>query len=438
MPQAPGYQATTQQTPRVLTRGQLEYFIFSFFYDEAQTQPVVPYDPATYPSFSVSSPQGELLSQGVAVPAGQPGAWKIGWVVPLTAALTTAAARYRFQAVMVDTNLRQFEISFEFDVVESAVPAQHPENQQYLTFIGEPIRLKFVSTVRPDFLQVKVTRRQFASGTQQYGFPYVTNAALANAMTLANQNSMLPAGTATPTNVLHVASLVTPQPATPTGTELHEVVMGNHYVYYTDTPPFAYGGDYAALWSVRDTPVSQTDLEHQIIEVVTDDHMYLVKSLRMVVDRLQKKVGIVFAYTNESLIEYVKQGVSLLNGYTPPTSYTVTNLPSALESFAILAAAWYTLQAQRVLYAETNLSFSGQTGTLDYNPGADIDGVMQAMKDTLDNQLRATKKNLFRQAMGVGSVATRPLNFRHNLVYKTSAGRGMDLINRLAEFGLLD
>lgn len=402
MPQAPGYQATTQQTPRVLTRGNLEYFIFSFFYDDAQTQPVSPYDASTHPSFRVVSPFGDMLSQGVAVPAGSPGTWKVGWVVPRNTPLTNATQRYRFQTLMVDANLRQFEVSFEFDVVEAAVPAQEPVLQQLMTFVGEPIRLSFTNTVRPESLKVKVTKR-------------------------GSENSPL-----------HVANLVFPIPTPPSPTQLQEIEVDNAFVYYTDTPAFGVEGEYAAMWSVRDTALSQIDFEHQIIEVVTSSHMYIVKSLRMFIDRLQKKLGIVFAYTNEDLIEYVKKGVSLVNSYTPPTNYTAATMPAALEAFAVLGSAWWALTAQRILYAETNLQFSGQTVTLDYNPGADLDSIISSMKDTLDNQMKATKKNLTRQASGVGSVATRPYNLRHNLVYKINAGRGMDLVARLAEFGLLD
>ena len=405
LPQAPGFQATSQQTPRVLTRGKLEFFVFSFFYDDAQTLPVTPYDSSTHPNFRILAPGGEMLAQGVAVPAGSPGNWKVGWVVPRNTTLTTVNQRYRFQTVMVDANMRQFEVSFEFDVVESAIPAQKPELQQLVTFKGEGIRISFVNTVRPDMLKVKITPR-------------------------GQDGTIIYAAAWTPPPPI-------PPPVPPPNT-LQETIVDNAYVYYVDVPAFGNEGDYSALWSVRDTTVSATDFEHQAVVVITPSIMYLVKSLRQYIDRLQKKLGIVFAYPDEDLIEYVKQGAALVNAYTPPTTFTASTMPSQLEAFAVLAAAWWALGAQRILYAETNFSFSGQTVTLDYNPGADIDSIMSSMKDTLDNQMKATKKNLFRQAAGVGSIATRPYNFRHNLVFKTSVGVGADIVARLAEFGLLD
>ena len=152
--QNPGYQATTSETSRVLTRGQLEMFVWKFFYDQAETQPIQPLDPQAYPSYRILDPSGQMLAQGVAVPAGAPGHWKIGWVVPRTAQLTNPHKRYQIASVMVDKEMRQFELSWAFDVVESAIKPQDPELQQFLTFVGKPIRLFFKNTVRPVDLSV--------------------------------------------------------------------------------------------------------------------------------------------------------------------------------------------------------------------------------------------------------------------------------------------
>jgi len=111
LPQAPGKQATTQETSRVLTRGQLEFFTWKFFYDEAETQPIQPLDTLTYPSYRILDPTGTILAQGVAVPAGAPGHWKIGWVVPREAPLTNPHRRYQIATVMVDGEMRQWELS---------------------------------------------------------------------------------------------------------------------------------------------------------------------------------------------------------------------------------------------------------------------------------------------------------------------------------------
>jgi len=374
MAQAPGKQGTTQATSRVLTRGNLEFFVFQFFYDTALTLPVAPYDPLMYPSFKIMSPEGSLIAQGVAVVGSITGEWKVGWVVPKDASLNTVNKRYTFQTVMVDAELRQFETSFEFDVVESAIPAQEPELQQLATLVGKSLRVFFKNTVRPVSLNVVVVPR--------------------------GQDA----------NILHSANFTFPPPLVFGPNDLHEYEEGTHYVYYTDTPPFASTGLYSAIWSVRDNPIASEDFEHQSIEIVATTTMHMVKSVRMLIDKLQKKLGIVYAYRAEDMLEYVRQGMGLVNSYWPPTNFTPNDAPASLEAYITLAAAWWGLNAQRILYAETNFSFSGQTVTLEYNPGADIDSVITNFKEYLDTNLSNVKKQLVRSSRSVGAVSTRPMS----------------------------
>jgi hypothetical protein len=401
MIQAPGYASTTQETSRVLTRGQLEFFTWKFFYDQAETQPIQPLDPQAYPSYRILDPSGAILAQGLAVPAGAPGHWKIGWVVPRAAQLTNINRRYQMAAVMVDKEMRQFDLSWEFDVVESAVTPQEPELQQFMTFVNKPIRLFFKNTVRPVDLSVGV----FLKGQDA--------------------------------SARHTAIFTYPVPATPGPTDIIEFEDGTGFTYYTDSPALA-AGSYSALWQVRDTPISQMDYEHQVIQVITTTTSHLINSLRMLVDKLQKKLGLAFAYSNEDLYEYIAEGTKLVNSYWPPSYYSVSAPPASIEAFIVLAGAWWGLNAQRILYAETNLSFSGQTVTLDYNPGADIEGIMSSFKEILDTNVSKVKQQLSRQASGVGSIATRPYRYRTNVVFPVSSGPGQTQFIRLQQLGLMD
>jgi hypothetical protein len=402
LPQEPGRQATTQETSRVLTRGQLEFFTWKFYYDQAETQPIMPLDPQAYPSYRVLDPSGAVLAQGVAVPAGTPGTWKVGWVVPRTAQLTNPHRRYQISTVMVDKEMRQWELSWEFDVVESAVTPQEPELQQFLSFTNAPIRLFFKNTVRPSELSVKF----FLKG-----------------------QDTLPK---------FAAAFTYPMPSPVTATDIIEYETDTGFTYYVDTPAMTTPGSYSALWQVRDTPISQLDYEHQVIQVVNSSSMHMVNGLRMLVDKLQKKLGLTFAYANEDLYEYLLEGTKLVNSYWPPSNYSVSSPPNAIEAFILLAAAWWGLNAQRILYAETNLSFSGQTVTLDYNPGADIDGIMSTFKEILDNSVSKVKQQLLRQASAVGSIATRPYRYRTNVVFPVSSGPGQTYFIHLQELGLID
>jgi intein/homing endonuclease len=84
----------------------------------------------------------------------------------------------------------------------------------------------------------------------------------------------------------------------------------------------------------------------------------------MLVDKLQKKLGLVFAYSNEDLYEYIMEGTKLVNSYWPPSNYSVSSPPNSIEAFIVLAGAWWGLNAQRILYAETNLNFCVDLETL--------------------------------------------------------------------------
>jgi hypothetical protein len=343
-----------------------------------------------------------MFAQGVAVPGGAPGHWKIGWVVPRTAPLTNPHRRYQMATVMVDKEMRQWELSWAFDVVESAIKPQEPELQQFLTFVNTPIRLFFKNTVRPVDLSVRLF--------------------------LKGQDAM----------PLFTGSLIYPIPIPPGSFNLIEVEDGTGFTYYIDTPTIPLAGSYSALWQVRDTVISQLDFEHQVVQVVTTTVAHMINSLRMLVDKLQKKLGLAFAYTNEDLYEYLAEGTKLINSYWPPSNFSVSAPPNSIEAFIVLAGAWWGLTAQRILYAETNLNFSGQSVTLEYNPGADIDGIITTFKETLDNSVSKVKLQLSRQASAVGSIATRPYRYRTNVVFPVSSGGGMNYFLKLQELGLVD
>lgn len=391
--QAVGKQGT-ENTTRVLTRGQLEYVTWKFFYDEAETQPVQPLDPQSWPTYRIVDPSGSIVAQSVAASSGLPGYWKIGWSVPRTAQITGPMKRYQFNSVMVDTQGRQFETTMEFDVVESAITAQNPMLQQFMTFMGQPLRLIFNNTVRPNQLSV--------------GF-------------FAKGNDVSPLF-----NAVYPADIQ----------EIDDGAGG--FTYYVDTPVIANAGAYSALWSCRDTPISQLDYEHQVVQVISTTTMHRINSIRMYIDKLQKKLGLVFAYSNEDLLEYLTQGTNLINSYNPPTVFNYNAPPAQLEALIILASVWWGLNAQRILFAETNLNFSGQTTTLEYNPGADLESAMSSIKEVLDNNTPKMKKNLFRWSSGVGSIATRPYRFRSNLVFPVSMGTGIQLQQQISYYGLSD
>lgn len=380
--QAPGFQATTQETSRVFKRSTLEAFFFGFFYDDAQTQPVSPVDPQTHPNFRIYDPQGNILEQGVAIPGGAPGFWRVAWYVPADAQLTNVNSRYRLQAVMVDANFRQFETSFEFDVVETQVTAQDPEEMQKICFVGRSKRVFFHNTTRPYSLSAQL----IAQGMD-----------------------------ATP---LYAGSFRYPAPQAPGPNDIVEVPCGTHYTYYFDTPKLPVIGHYTVLWFVRDSELGEEYEEAMGIEVVNTSVIQLMTWLRMYIDKLQKKLGIVYAYRDEEIYAYLNQAIGTINQGVPPTSYTLQSVPSPLQSLLLMAAIMWALIAQRLLYAETNFDFSGQTVTLGYNPGQDLDGMIDRMNQAIQDQLRKTKEGLVRASSNVGFLAARPVRYREGMVFR--------------------
>jgi hypothetical protein len=75
---------------------------------------------------------------------------------------------------------------------------------------------------------------------------------------------------------------------------------------------------------------------------------------------------------------------------------------------------------------------------LDYNPGADIEGIMSTFKEILDNSVSKVKQQLLRQASAVGSIATRPYRYRTNVVFPVSSGPGQTYFIHLQQLGLID
>ena len=101
-----------------------------------------------------------------------------------------------------------------------------------------------------------------------------------------------------------------------------------------------------------------------MVQVISTTAAHMINSLRMLIDKLQKKLGLSFAYANEDIYEYLVEGTKLINSYWPPSNYTTSAPPNSIEAFIIIAGAWWGLTAQRILYAETNLSFCVDLDTL--------------------------------------------------------------------------
>ena len=181
------------------------------------------------------------------------------------------------------------------------------------------------------------------------------------------------------------------------------------YVYYYNIPAgtLDYNTDYLAIWDVTETVTSVPTTVIQKIHVVYFNLLVKIPQVRMLIDKIQKRQGRVHAYEDADIVEYLNQGIKLVNSIFPYTNYSVINLPDALDFYWTMAAAWYGLNAQYMLEAETSFNFSGQTVTLDVDRTGFIESELGRLWDLLNEHLPKIKTFLARKR-GLGTVSVRP------------------------------
>jgi hypothetical protein len=132
----------------------------------------------------------------------------------------------------------------------------------------------------------------------------------------------------------------------------------------------------------------------------------------MLIDKVQKKIGHVQAYSDSDMYEYMVRGTEYVNAVNPITGWTLVNWPAqyGMTNFLLMAAAWWGLNAQYLSEGELAFNFSGQTVTLDVDRTGYYSDAMGRLKDYLDTQLQQTKRNMLRR-VSVGAIATRPYDF---------------------------
>lgn len=198
---------------------------------------------------------------------------------------------------------------------------------------------------------------------------------------------------------------------------VNTVTVDGWYIYYVDTPAWTATGDYLASWTTRQTQLSPTQVVVQKLRVPPIEFWMHQSSLRMLIDKVQKKAGSVYAYSDSDMYEYMLRGADVINQTNPVSHWAmpmVANI-SPLFTYWIIASAWYGLRAQ-YLTGEIDFSFSGQTVTLDNdNRSAIYESSIASFNDFLNNStttLQQTKKNLLRQShTGVSGI--RPISWRH-------------------------
>lgn len=397
-------QQAEARSPRGLTllRGASHVFREAFFADDGVT-PLVPLDSSRYPAYQVIDITGQVLAAGLATLDGNPGNYRVELFVPKDAPLSNEDVRYRLEWVFVDDVNRQYEKTTEFDVRDADVTATQLRDQKFIAMCGQPFRVFIRELKRPYALRLDVTN----SGNQ----------------------------TAVQENVIY------PGTGDPSETTLTEVIDGETFIYYFDLPPTAFqpGFTYQAIWSITETLGTAQQFAFQIIEVPPPTTLQHFASLRMAIDKYQKKREIIQAYQDSDIYEYLQRGRDILNGWHPVTHYQFAGIPQPLAPFWLLCSQMWALNAQHLLEVDLSFDFSGQTVTLNYDHTAGLEAGYQRALDFLNERLTPAKMAFYRRAVGVGSFAGKPYRYSaiHNFTFPIAKFGSQDFLTLLSNIGLL-
>lgn len=218
---------------------------------------------------------------------------------------------------------------------------------------------------------------------------------------------------------------------------------GDSIVYYYDIDASIIKQccNFAILWKIRNTAVEPQQFIYQNLQVITPKVLVLVTCLRMLIDKLQKRLGVVQAYEDSDLVEFLSRGAELVNAGYPTTFFSYNMMPSALTVHHLLYSGWYALQAQGLLATELAFSFSGQTVTLDYDQAGGLSELAGRWQEFLTTTLPAIKMAIVRRNSPVGTVAGRQYRITDiNLfTFKTSTSQGStsQIMGQMTTLGLL-
>lgn len=343
-------------TPQKVVRGVNAVFE-ELFLDE-DNEPLVPLDPSAYPAISIISPSGEIIQQAAALTVGE-GRYRYNWFIPADAELSSSKQHWRIEWTFITPGGRQIDKVQYFLVIDNIVATAEERAYTNLTQAGTSERL---------FLR------------------------LSNEVQEVSVNLMSMGG---------VVESYSPE----------KIISDGFVTYYADTSTLPVGC-YIATWAIRETVISPMQHFVQQIRVPEPQFWFFQPSLRMLIDKVQKKEGHVQAYSDSDMYEYFLRGMDVINQTNPISGFTIGTMPSigGFTTFLIAASAWWGLQAQYIAEGELKFSFTGQTVTLDVDRTGVYSDAIGKLSEYLKTELPKTKRNLLRRT-SVGSIATRPYDY---------------------------
>ena len=358
---------------KTFSRNELAYFTAGFYTDKTKSTPIIPIS-AAYPTFAIRSPNGDIVHSGTAVAYSNPGVYRVEWTIPTDAQLSTDLDNWVVEWTMVSNNNRQMLYKENFQVVDARV--ETPTDKSIIQVVpdNQSFRLVNYFETDPEFIQLDV-------------YP--------------SKN------TTTPIKTFDKSSMTGP---------INE--MG-HLGYYVDIKEGLSQGDYLVMWSYRNTALSEMSREFKTLRSVRTTILRYCSSLRILIDRFQKRLSAPNSYSDSDLIEFLNQGCNATNQWypanNPPVTWdTVDNF--GLGIYVIAWAALWGLRSQHLLENDLAFQYNGQSTTLDYDRTGGIDSAITGLMDFINNGLSKAKTALARSATvgGVGSVFVRPYTIYQN------------------------
>jgi intein/homing endonuclease len=320
-------QQADSKAPRSLTliRGTTNTFRFSFFEDLSRNIPLVPKDISKYPSYVIIDIVGQTIASGVAVCDETAGNYRIDFTVPTDAILSNDDRRWRVEVLLLSVDNRQVQQIQQFDVRDVDATESQIKEIKFLALDGKSFRALIRLPKRPISIDATVQQSQ-------------------STLMLASDNL---------------------------GGNVREIIDGETFVYAWDIPAgiLKAGVDpltssYLVIWTIQQSAASQVDYQFQVIEVPLTSILPYFASLRMAIDKYQKRRDIVQAFQDSDIYEYLAQGLRVVNGYMPLTQYNFSTIPTELAHHWLMGSLLWGLNAQHLLENDIAFEFCVEENTL--------------------------------------------------------------------------
>jgi len=147
------------------------------------------------------------------------------------------------------------------------------------------------------------------------------------------------------------------------------------------------------------------DRDYHFMYVVTPRVLVLSNSLRRFIDKARSKhPNPSLQYTEVDLIEYLNQGVSLINLSKPTlTDWSINACPPVLHMGLIQAGAYCALSAQYIAEGQAAFSFNGQAISLEVDRTQFIDGALGRIMQFIETQIPTAKRMWLRSGGKTGN-----------------------------------